>query len=62
MAAMAQEMLRSGEPDQLDAWAKAIGISKSEIFLYRALVPKKLVQTFDASIIRDSSYSIEALR
>lgn len=49
MAAMAQEMLRSGEPHQMDAWVKVIGISKSEIFLYQALVPKKFVQTFDAS-------------
>lgn len=49
MAAMAQEMLRSGKPGQVGVWVKVIGISSSEIFLYRAFVPKKFVQTFDAS-------------
>ncbi|KAK8142245.1 hypothetical protein G3M48_009120 [Beauveria asiatica] len=49
MAAMAQEMLRSGEPNQLSAWVRAIGISKTEIFLYRALVLRKFVETFEAS-------------
>ncbi|KGQ02726.1 hypothetical protein BBAD15_g12054 [Beauveria bassiana D1-5] len=34
MAAMAQEMLRSGEPNQLSAWVRVIGRSKTEIFLY----------------------------
>ncbi|KAM3511752.1 hypothetical protein MY11210_004572 [Beauveria gryllotalpidicola] len=49
MAAMAQEMLRRSEPNQSSAWVRAIGISKTEIFLYRALVPRKFVETFDAS-------------
>ncbi|OAA42784.1 hypothetical protein ISF_09700 [Cordyceps fumosorosea ARSEF 2679] len=49
MVAMAQEMLRSGEPNQLSAWVRVIGMSKTEIFLYRALVPRKFVETFDAS-------------
>ena len=29
---------------------RVIGISKTEILLYRALAPKKFVQTFDANV------------
>ncbi|KAK8147607.1 hypothetical protein G3M48_001315 [Beauveria asiatica] len=46
MAAMVQEMLRSGERNQLGAWARVIGIGANRIFMYQGWVPRRFVETF----------------
>ncbi|TQW01720.1 hypothetical protein IF2G_10702 [Cordyceps javanica] len=48
MAAMVQEMLRSGERNQPGAWARVIGISAEKIFLYRSWITRRFVEKFEA--------------
>lgn len=72
MVAMAQEMLRSGNtPNQSSAWVRVICIGKTEMFLYRALVPRTFVETFEASagfviqyqsaLLKDQSRALQQL-
>jgi hypothetical protein len=46
MAAMVQKKLRSSRPDQPGAWAHVVGVGGSKIFMYRAWITRRFVETF----------------